>query len=93
MSALMSSKERNGNFNLILIKMKTFNIIQNSILTIIALFVISTSMRLLWHIVTTEGPGLTFSSISFGLIMGSFFAFLYYAVITLVVSLWKETLA
>lgn len=73
--------------------MKTLNIIQNTLLSIIALFVISTSMRLLWHIVTTEGPGLTFGSISFGLIMGSFFAFLYYAVITLVVSLWKETIA
>ena len=59
----------------------------------ITLFVISTSMRLLWHIITTEGPGLTIGSISFGLIMGSFFAFLYYAVITLVVNLWKETIA
>lgn len=73
--------------------MKTLNIIQNTLLSIITLFVIFTSMRLLWHIVTTEGPGLTIGSISFGLIMGSFFAFLYYAVITLVVNLWKETIA
>ena len=80
-------------FNLILIKMKTFNIIQNSILTIVTLFVISTSMRLLWHVITTDGVGVSFASVGVGLLLGSFFAFLYYAVITLVVNLWKETIA
>jgi hypothetical protein len=71
--------------------MKLSNIIQNTILSIVTLFVIASSVRLLIHIAVTEQFGLP-QFLAFGLIFG-FIGFLYSLIIGIVVNEWKSSMA
>ena len=70
--------------------MKTVKFFQNLILTLATTFVIITSLRVLYHIVTVDGVGLTFGSVALGLFLGTFFVFLYSMIVYLVIEVWKE---
>lgn len=60
------------------------------ILTLATTFVIISSLRLLFHIVTVDGVGLTFGSVTVGLFLGTFFVFLYSMIVHLLIEVWKE---
>ena len=70
--------------------MKAIKFFQNMILTLATTFVIISSLRLLFHIVTVDGVGLTFGSVAVGLFLGTFFVFLYSMIVHLLIEVWKE---
>ncbi len=67
--------------------MKSSKIIQNTIISLSTLFVITSSVRMLIHILSSESFGLLQVGV-FGLIC-SFIGFMYYVLVTLNIQVWK----
>ena len=69
--------------------MKTFKILEATFITLSTLFIISASVKILL-ILASEIESFT-HLLTFGLI-ASFILFLYYAILTLVIGLWKNAI-
>ena len=69
--------------------MKTFKILQLTFLTLGTAFVISASVRMLFFLTSEIN---SFAQLLTFTLLASFILFLYYAILTMVIGLWKDTL-